>query len=143
MGKRSQLGDPTAVIFVRSGRICRHDEIESGEHRVAHPLIVGTFIKNQSTWHTRTGRCRFSQLGITLETLGSFAIRMTQKLPVETDNDRRASGFGRIENTLQRFEIPALEVTKRVAVFARVVNEFANWPERHAGETPLWAEWRH
>src|SRR3981081_12202 len=101
MGKHSQLGDSTAVIFVRSGRICRHDEVEAGEHRVAHPFIVGTFVKNQSTWHTGTRRCCFSHLGRPLEPLGSFASRMTQKLPVETDDDRRSSRFGRIENALE------------------------------------------
>src|SRR3981081_593904 len=105
MGKHSQLGDSTAVIFVRSGRICRHDEVESGEHRVAHPFIVGTFIKNQSTWHTRTGRCRFSQLGITVETLGAFAITMTQKLPIEADDDRRSMRLGCIETPLSPFDI--------------------------------------
>src|ERR1700683_4089825 len=122
MRKFSQLSDASAITFTGGARISRHDEVEPSEDGAAHPVVIRAFIENEPKRHRRISRCRLSQSRITLETLRKFAAGTTQKFAVKPDNDWRMSRFRCVQNSLERFEIPAFEVAERIVAFAGVAD---------------------
>src|SRR5215469_9376215 len=60
MSKVSEGCDSRPVVFIGCAGICRHDQIESGQDCVAHPVVIRTLVKDESTRDARVSRPRFS-----------------------------------------------------------------------------------
>src|SRR5262249_44040467 len=103
-----------SLIFGRNG----HHEVESGVNGLSYPVIVGTLIENKPNWDDCGFGGGFSKRCVPSKAFMCIwhSFRITQEIAVEADNYRRACLLRRVDDPLQRFQVPGLEIPNRVTV---------------------------
>ena len=95
------------------------------------PVVPGALVEDDGAGHGGGFGGGASQGGVPGQALVGEALGVAEELTVEANDDGGAGGFGGIDDALEGFEVPTLEVTDGVAVGEGVLQEVDGGPEGH------------